>query len=1284
MSIRKMTFSLASLILIFAFVAVMPVMAHEVTDTNSASGQVHEGDTVGDTNHAHPEIMVTIADADPTTMGTQVVDTEADTPDFTSAVDPTIQFEVTLTVPVGAEAAGSPVAAGTFGNVTAVAYKSDFTPVGTGTAGALSFTGTGWVQGTTNTREWTATALLTLANVPAVTTGADADENAALTEAAHDAAIAAAIEAGIMVDVTVPADTIQTSGLVGGPMMNQGNLESKTRVTIIAMAVTNQRPTLMISTPELTDAVETSSFDIMYTAMDTESDPITVEASHTVAPSGAAMHYTIDTSTTGTVTVNQATPDATTPMIPAASVTVTITPSDADGPGMAQTFTVFFAAAAYTAPNQLPTVTTTPATAPADAVTDNSYAFTYATMDADSGDTVTVGVSHAVSPTGAAAHYTVDSTTTAGTVTVTQATPDATTMMIPAATVTVTLTPNDGTEDGAAVTFAVAFTAKAYTDPSANMLNAGDYLVVVRDKANPPPFGNLSPTLASWSEVSDEAEMPDLERLFDIGGSINVKVTGATRLQVVFSEVMWAVDQGNVDDRAAYLGEQWIELHNRTSDKNFALSAIKINTKERRPALAEETDRISTVVGGGEDWVLGKGQNGNSGAADGSGKVEFISMYRNNEGEPGHQSSRWTKSSELYATNHRGTPGQKERAGVQVIGPTNANRSPIIFNEIGNHSNPMYEWIELKNVSGGNVNLKNYEVTMATTKGANQSSHNDVDLIDFTGADRNVPAGGILLVVKSDPTGDEDHPLAGGWNFGARNTWTPAKPGEAHWVRGVNENSARYMVASTFNEMPDGDFVLILRNRQDRNGSTNDNNIRDVAGYVPGNGLKVDDGSLFTNLWPLKNFGAPWYRNEFNNNTVHRRQHAGVDGTKRSRTDRDHVDDAAFRDIGWTGVGYKRNALDLPGATMANLGGTPGHPDSADPRHNRFDTTTRSSVIVSEVMPSAGPRNLPEWIELFNTSKTEGVSVNKWRITITNHDQDSADGLAGSFAGDLSISFTLGADVIPPNQPYLIVARHGRDDTNLPDERIHSVGRRAGQLLLNPYGFQIKVEAWEKDNVYHAVETVGNLGAAPTNNRRPDAQSFQAVAWDLPATVNADNVRVSLVRVPDTGAAKGVVDGMKQGAWKLFDMSNQIGKTLDDTYYGHSSDLGSPGHSVGGVLPVSLSKFRPERLKDTGEIVVRWITESELNNAGFNILRSENRDGEFTKVHFVAGQGTTSERTLYEWKDKSAKPNVVYYYQIQDVSLDGEVSVLATTHLRGNVSAAGKLTTTWGELKALQ
>ena len=104
------------------------------------------------------------------------------------------------------------------------------------------------------------------------------------------------------------------------------------------------------------------------------------------------------------------------------------------------------------------------------------------------------------------------------------------------------------------------------------------------------------------------------------------------------------------------------------------------------------------------------------------------------------------------------------------------------------------------------------------------------------------------------------------------------------------------------------------------------------------------------------------------------------------------------------------------------------------------------------------------------------------------------------------------------------------------------------------------------------------------------------------------------------------------------------------------------------------------------QVAIRWITESEKDNAGFNILRSDKRTGEFTKLNtqLIAGQGTTSERTAYEFVDKTAKPNVVYYYQIQDVSLDGDVQILKVTHLRGHVSPAGKATTTWGRLKALQ
>ena len=117
-------------------------------------------------------------------------------------------------------------------------------------------------------------------------------------------------------------------------------------------------------------------------------------------------------------------------------------------------------------------------------------------------------------------------------------------------------------------------------------------------------------------------------------------------------------------------------------------------------------------------------------------------------------------------------------------------------------------------------------------------------------------------------------------------------------------------------------------------------------------------------------------------------------------------------------------------------------------------------------------------------------------------------------------------------------------------------------------------------------------------------------------------------------------------------------------------------------LPVTLSRFRADRI-ETG-VILKWTTESEIDNAGFNILRSETKDGIFKVVNskLIQGAGTTGKRNEYIWTDTTTKPNTVYYYQIEDVSHAGVREQLATVRLRGLVSARGKLTTIWADLKA--
>ena len=119
----------------------------------------------------------------------------------------------------------------------------------------------------------------------------------------------------------------------------------------------------------------------------------------------------------------------------------------------------------------------------------------------------------------------------------------------------------------------------------------------------------------------------------------------------------------------------------------------------------------------------------------------------------------------------------------------------------------------------------------------------------------------------------------------------------------------------------------------------------------------------------------------------------------------------------------------------------------------------------------------------------------------------------------------------------------------------------------------------------------------------------------------------------------------------------------------------------GEPLPVTLSHFRAEHTN--AGVVLKWTTESEIDNAGFYIYRSKTKDDEFKVVNrtMIQGAGTTGERNEYTWTDTTAKPNTVYYYQIEDVSHAGIRKQLATVRLRGLVSASGKLTTRWADLK---
>ena len=351
-------------------------------------------------------------------------------------------------------------------------------------------------------------------------------------------------------------------------------------------------------------------------------------------------------------------------------------------------------------------------------------------------------------------------------------------------------------------------------------------------------------------------------------------------------------------------------------------------------------------------------------------------------------------------------------------------------------------------------------------------------------------------------------------------------------------------------------------------------------------------------------------------------------------------------------------------------------------------------IYISEVM-FAGGGTLPQWIEISNGSRTEQVNLSGWTITVDNAAAD-ADVSVGA-----TVTFTIpeGTRIDPSGQhatpsTVLVVTEQGRNNLdgtkadgqvlNLWTDRwvkliLMGVTKRR-YTLLSDMAFKITLAPpaalITTPAAADATDVVGNLGVDGT------------ATWALPMAEG--HARSSIIRrhvavSVGPGTAEG---GEMMESWVLASDTGFAQSThlRAQSYYGLPTDVGTPGFRAGSALPVELSQFRPERQKETGAVVIAWSTQSELNNAGFFIKRSQQRSTNFKVINaaMIPGAGTTSEKQFYTYEDTTAQANVVYYYQIEDVSLDGNRRTLTRgIRLRGTVGAAGKATVTWGELKVL-
>ena len=336
-----------------------------------------------------------------------------------------------------------------------------------------------------------------------------------------------------------------------------------------------------------------------------------------------------------------------------------------------------------------------------------------------------------------------------------------------------------------------------------------------------------------------------------------------------------------------------------------------------------------------------------------------------------------------------------------------------------------------------------------------------------------------------------------------------------------------------------------------------------------------------------------------------------------------------------------------------------------EPSKSSHKSFSPGQITFSELMYTTrgGLFSHPQWIELYNNTAAESVNLKGWKLIVEARDSDTRHRYSVLKLNELHIA---------PNQTVLLVTRDYRNSGHLSEGQVynlyryHSSAPKLGlreNAVVPASGFLLKLLAPDRT----LVDTAGNLDGRKRTNDTP--------AWELLSGRTEDGARTSLIRRYDEDSI--ALTGTEATSW----VSAEDMALSESMYYGRKTDIGTPGYRSGGAAPVMLSDFSANKT-DVG-VIIEWMAASETNNAGFNILRGQTKEGSFVKVNptLIQGAGTTAEQNNYTWTDTTAKSNVAYYYQIEDVSFSGNHRRIATVRMKGHISAAGKFTTTWGRLK---
>jgi hypothetical protein len=262
-----------------------------------------------------------------------------------------------------------------------------------------------------------------------------------------------------------------------------------------------------------------------------------------------------------------------------------------------------------------------------------------------------------------------------------------------------------------------------------------------------------------------------------------------------------------------------------------------------------------------------------------------------------------------------------------------------------------------------------------------------------------------------------------------------------------------------------------------------------------------------------------------------------------------------------------------------------------------------AQVVITEVNSTASA--YASYIEVMNTG-SESVDVSEYTITYGNDGSDklideplTADGYAGGC-------------VLSPGEYFLILRSDGAFRSEYPTVVLNDGPDDADNASIEWMGHGYLYLNGGADYVMLHDQSGGVV----------DRFGSATVSWE-------DNHAFERVHYPNTGTDLGA-------HWR--DMGSGV--------------TGSPGRPNDSSLPVQLGRFSAGIRN--GGVLLQWHTESEENNLGFYVLRSDHPKGNYTCVSLlIAGAGTSQSRHCYRFLDDRVDAGDRFWYVLEQIDLNG-------------------------------